>query len=154
LALSRNAVDVFLPLVVGIGTTVGTIFIHALALVAIVHFVRNELRLGRAGVRFLMDLAIVMGVTLLALAAHLVEIAIWALVFDLCREFPNFAPAFYHSAVNYTSLGYGDVVMSSSWKLLGPLETADGMLMFGLTTAMIFAVIQRFVQTKFGDPGG
>jgi hypothetical protein len=154
LALSRNAVDVFLPLVVGIGTTVGTIFIHALALVAIVHFVRNELRLGRAGVRFLMDLAIVMGVTLLALAAHLVEIAIWALVFDLCREFPNFAPAFYHSAVNYTSLGYGDVVMSSSWKLLGPLETADGMLMFGVSTAMLFAVIQRLIQTRFRDADG
>ena len=82
------------------------------------------------------------------------RITAWAGVFDLCREFPNFAPAFYHSAVNYTSLGYGDVVMSSSWRLLGPLETADGMLMFGVSTAMLFAVIQRLIQTRFRDADG
>jgi Ion channel len=91
---------------------------------------------------------------LLARGAHLIEITAWAGVFDLCREFPNFAPAFYHSAVNYTSLGYGDVVMSSSWKLLGPLETADGMLMFGMSTATLFAVIQRLIQTRFRDADG
>jgi len=51
--------------------------------------------------------------------------------------------------MNYTSLGYGDVVMSASWKLLGPLEAADGLLMFGISTAMIFAVIQRLVQPRF-----
>ena len=49
---------------------------------------------------------------------------------------------------NYTSLGLGDVVMSRSWKLLAPLETAAGMLMFGVSTAMIFAVCQRLVQTR------
>jgi len=44
--------------------------------------------------------------------AHLVEIALWALVFALCGEFQDFATAFYHSAVNYTSQDYGDVIMS------------------------------------------
>src|SRR6266404_4016583 len=57
----------------------------------------------------------------------------------------------YHSMVNYTSLGYGDVIMSPSWKLLGPLETANGMLLFGVSTAMIFAVIQRLIQARFVD---
>jgi hypothetical protein len=56
--------------------------------------------------------------------------------------------------VNYTSLGYGDVIMSASWKLLGPLETADGMLMFGVSTAMLFAIIQRLLQAKFRDSDG
>ena len=53
-----------------------------------------------------------------------------------------------HSAENYTTLGYGDVVMSPSWRLLGPLEAADGMLMFGISTALIFAVISRLVETR------
>lgn len=70
-------------------------------------------------------------------------------MFELCGEFRDFAAAFYHSAENYTSLGYGDVVMSAKWKLLGPLETADGMLMFGVSTAMIFAVVQRLIQTRY-----
>jgi hypothetical protein len=57
--------------------------------------------------------------------------------------------ALYHSAVNYRSLGYGDVVMSAAWRFLGPLETADGMLMFGVSTAMMLAVIERLIQTRF-----
>ena len=152
MAPSRDGVDILLPLAVGIAATISTIFIHALALVAIVHFVRYERRIGHAGVRFLMDLAIVVGVTLLALAAHLIEIAAWALVFVRCGEFRDFAAAFYSSAENYTTLGYGDVVMSVSWRLLGPLESADGMLMFGLTTAMIFGVIHRLIQARMYGP--
>jgi hypothetical protein len=41
--------------------------------------------------------------------------------------------------------------MTPSWKLLGPMEAADGMLMFGVSTAIIFAVIQRLIETRFGD---
>lgn len=151
MAPSRDDIGVLLPLTVGIGTTVSTIFIHALALIAIVHFVRHERSLGRAGVRFLMDVTIVARATLLALTAHLSEMAAWALVFVRCGEFRDFAAAFYSSAENYSTLGYGDVVMSARWRLLGPLEAADGMLMFGVSTAMIFAVIQRLIQTRFGS---
>jgi hypothetical protein len=81
----------------------------------------------------------------------LIEIALWALLFVLCREFTDFAAAYYHSAVNYSTLGYGDFIMSPSWKLLGPLEAANGALMFGVSTAMIFAVIQRLVLARFAD---
>ncbi len=51
--------------------------------------------------------------------------------------------------MNYTTLGYGDVIMSPSWKLFGPLEAADGMLMFGVSTAMVISVIQLIFRTKF-----
>ncbi len=75
-------------------------------------------------------------------------------MFVRCGEYRDFAAAFYSSAENYTTLGYGDVVMSARWRLLGPLEAADGMLMFGVTTAMIFSVIQRLVWTRLGEPRG
>jgi len=90
-------------------------------------------------------------VTIFVLIAHLLEMLIWAMVFDFCGEFTQFATAFYHSSMNYTTLGYGDVVMSASWKLFGPLEAANGMLMFGVSTAMIFAVIQGLIQIRFRD---
>ncbi len=93
----------------------------------------------------------VASVTVFALMAHLLEIVVWAIVFGLCGEFTQVGPAFYHSAMNYTTPGYGDVVMSPSWKIFGPLEAADGMLMFGVSTAMIFAVIQALIQMKFPD---
>jgi len=81
----------------------------------------------------------------------LIEVALWAELFLICGEFQQFGIAFYHSAVNYTTLGYGDIIMTPSWKLLGPLEAADGALMFGVSTAMIFAVIVRLMQAHFAD---
>jgi hypothetical protein len=72
-------------------------------------------------------------------------------VFLICGEFQDFGTAYYFSAVNYTTLGYGDLIMSPSWKLLGPLEAADGALMFGVSTAMIFTVIVRLLQARFED---
>jgi hypothetical protein len=77
--------------------------------------------------------------------------AAWAALFVICGEFSDFATAYYHSAVNYTSLGYGDIIMSSTWRLLAPLETADGMLLFGVSAAMIFAVIQRLVEVRYAE---
>ena len=147
---SLGETAIFLPLAVGAGTTFCTIIMHALALIAIVGVVRFKHRLDRAGVRFRRDLNIVAITALLALAAHLIAIVVWAVVFVVCGEFSDLTLAFYHSAVNYTSLGYGDVVMSVSWKLLGPLETADALLMFGVSTAMVFAVIQQLVQERGG----
>ena len=140
---------ILVPLIVALPTILATIVIHGWAVLAVIHLVRGEYRLGRAGVRFWKDLFIVSGTILLALLAHLIEIVIWALVFEFCGEFSQLSTAMYHSSVNYTSLGYGDVVMSATWKFLGPLESADGMLMFGVSTAMIFAVIERLVQTRF-----
>jgi len=139
------------PLVVGVGAVACTIFIHALALAATVNFVRHERRLGRAGAGALIDLAIVALVVSFAFVAHLLEIAVWAVLFLLCGEFPEFGTAYYHSAVNYTTLGYGDVIMTPSWRLLGPLEAANGALMFGVSTAIIFAVLQRLIEDRFVD---
>jgi len=150
---SPQEVAVLIPLLLALLTTLITIGVHAVALGAIVQFIRREYQFRRAGAGFWTDVAIMACVTLLALIAHLVEIAIWAVLYDACGEFTGLAPAFYHSAMNYTSLGYGDVVMSASWRLFGPLEAADGLLMFGVTTAVIFAVIQRLFRTRIAAAG-
>jgi hypothetical protein len=61
---------------------------------------------------------------------HLIEIAFWAVLLVLCGEFQEFGTAYYHSAANYTTLGYGDLLLTPSWRLLGPLEAAAAALMF------------------------
>jgi len=146
-----HQVAIVKPLTVGAGAVLCTVFIHSLALGATVNFFRRETRLGRAGMRYLIDLTIVVLVLSFAFVAHVIEIAVWAWLFMICGEFHEFGAAYYHSAVNYSTLGYGDVIMSPSWKLLGPLEAADGSLMFGVSTAMIFAVILRLLETRFAD---
>lgn len=146
-------VVIVLPLITSLVASLATIVIHAIALTAVAYFARHERQHGHAGISFRKDVGIVVSATLFALLAHLVEITVWATVLELCGEFTRLAEAFYHSAMNYTSLGYGDLVMSASWRLLGPLEAANGLLMFGISTAMIFAVMQWLFHTRFSGPG-
>ncbi|HXN16724.1 MAG TPA: ion channel [Candidatus Binatus sp.] len=149
--MQATRIPILAPLVVGAITFACTILIHAIPLSATVNFVRREKSLGRVGKGFWSDMAIIARAISFATVAHLIEIALWAVVFLICGEFQAFGIAYYHSAENYTTLGYGDLVMSPSWRLLGPLEAANGMLMFGVTTAMIFAVIQRLIEARFVD---
>jgi hypothetical protein len=146
-----DRVAILLPLLVGAGATLGTICIHALAVDGTINFLRREEKFGRTGRGLSIDLRIVVLVISLALAAHLIEIALWAGLFILCGEFQVFGIAYYHSAVNYTTLGYGDLIMTPAWRLLGPLEAADGSLMFGVSTAMTFAVVLRLIQARYVD---
>ena len=124
-------IPILIPLAVGLITVVCTIFVHVLPLGTTVLIVRYEKRRGLEAVSFWREVVIVAVVILLALVAHLIEIGVWAVLFVICGEFHEFGTAYYHSAVNYTTLGYGDVVMSPAWRLLGPLEAASGVLLFG-----------------------
>jgi hypothetical protein len=147
-----NQISVLNPLLVGVATSFCTIILHALLLGMIIWIVRRDLRLGRVGTRFWLDTIFITNVAMLLLAAHLLEIGLWALVLERCGEFSNFGAAYYHSAVNYTTLGDSAFAMSARWRLLAALEAGNGMLMFGVSTAAIFAVIQRLLQHRYGDP--
>jgi Ion channel len=144
-------IAVWLPLVVGAIVVAGTILTRALAVLATIELVRRQRRLGQAGAPFWRDLSVVTLAIAVALIAHLVDIGLWAILFVICGEFSELGTAYYHSAANYTTLGYGDVTVTPAWRMLGPLEAANGMLMFGVSTAIIFAVIQGMVQARFSD---
>jgi len=144
-------IAILIPMAVGSSAVLATIVTHGLAVSATLNFVRRERKLGRTGESFWVDLGIVVPTIALVLLAHLFEIAMWAVLFVMCGEFPEFATAYYHSAVNYTTLGYGDLIMTPTWRLLGPLEAANGALMFGVSTAIIFALIQRLIRARFAD---
>jgi hypothetical protein len=83
---------------------------------------------------------------LIMLAGNLLQITLWAGLFFACGEFEDFATAFYHSVVNFTTLGYGDLVMSKTRRLLGALEAANGVVMFALTAGFLYAVLSELMQ--------
>ena len=93
-----------------------------------------------------LDIVLLSTVMLLTLLGNFVQMAIWAGLFMLLGEFGDFATALYHSAVNFATLGYGDIVMSERWRLLGPLEAANGILMFGVSTAVMTAAVIDVVK--------
>jgi voltage-gated potassium channel Kch len=87
-------------------------------------------------------LRIISGVMLILVLGNIAQVGIWAVLFQWLGEFPDFQAAFYHSAVNFATLGYGDIVMSDEHKLLGPLEAINGVLMIGVSTAMLMTAFQ------------
>jgi len=97
------------------------------------------------------DVATITLVMSVAFVTHLAEIGLWAVLLVLCGEFQELGTAYYHSAVNYTTLGYGDLLLTPAWRMLGPMEATNGALMFGLSAAMVFAVVQRLILARFQD---
>jgi hypothetical protein len=91
---------------------------------------------------FSSSLLVVSSVMLLLVVGNLAQVAIWAVLFQLVGEFEQFDAAFYHSAVNFATLGYGDIVMSDQHKLLGPIQAINGVLMIGVSTAALMATFQ------------
>ena len=96
------------------------------------------------------SLLVVMAVLVLG---NFLQIMIWGSLFIVLGEFSELYEAVYHSAVNFSSLGYGDVVMTKRWKLLGPLEAANGVLMFGLTGAALMAILQQMIRAQAEKAG-
>jgi len=135
-------------LLVGIAATLGTILIHGFVVHTIIVTLRSNLQRGVLGARIWVNMTFIMGATLLALAGHVVEIALWAFALDICGAVADISAAIYSSAGSYTTSG-SDIVLPPRWKLLGPFEAVCGMLMFGLSTAFIFAVIQRLLHAQF-----
>jgi len=95
---------------------------------------------------FAASLLVVNGVMLLLVLGNFMQIAIWALLFRLVGEFQAFDAAFYHSAVNFATLGYGDIVMSERHRLLGPIESVNGVLMIGISTAALTAAFRDAME--------
>jgi hypothetical protein len=125
-----------------------TMPIQAIAIALTVRFIEWVLRVGYAGRSFWRNVSVTTGVMLILLTALLAQVAVWAGAFVICGALPDFGTAFYHSAVNFTTLGYGDIVMPLGWRLLGPLEAANGVLQFGLSASAMFAVTNRLLELR------
>jgi voltage-gated potassium channel Kch len=73
----------------------------------------------------------------------LVEASAWAVTYSMLYAVSDFEKALYFSTVTYTTLGYGDIVLDAQWRLLSSFQAANGIIMFGWTTALIVVVIYR-----------
>jgi hypothetical protein len=117
--------------------------IQTVAVVLIVRYVMSRTGEDSPEPGFATDTKMISVVLLVLFAGHLIQFAVWAGLFVSLGEFESFNTAFYHSTVNFSSLGYGDIVMGEEWRLLGALEACNGVLMFGLSGGTILAVMVR-----------
>ena len=83
--------------------------------------------------------------TVAIIILHGLVILLWA-SFYRARCFPTWELAFYFSASSYSTVGYGDLILPSNWRLLGPLEGITGMLMCGISVSVLFALVARLLD--------
>src|SRR5258707_5900965 len=89
--------------------------------------------------------ALVMQSTAAVILLHALQVLLWAGAYHwFCL--PSWESAFYFSASSYATVGYGDLVLPSSWRMLEPLESIIGVLMCGVTVSLLFAVVTRLVS--------
>ncbi|MBR1149849.1 potassium channel family protein [Bradyrhizobium sp. JYMT SZCCT0428] len=74
---------------------------------------------------------------------NIFQVAFWALIYRALGAFEDFETALYFSGVTFTSLGYGDLVLDGRMRLIAPLQAANGLMMFGITTAFFIAAFQH-----------
>jgi len=77
--------------------------------------------------------------------AHTIEIWSWALTLILVGAFEEFERSFYFATVTYTTLGYGDIVLSADFRIFGTFASITGLLTFGISTALLIGIVLRLL---------
>ena len=86
------------------------------------------------------------GATLWLLAALTAGVWVWAAVFVACDIFETLEAALYFAVVTFTTLGYGDVTLPQEWRLLSGICAANGLILFGLSTAFLVEFLRRLLR--------
>ena len=131
----------FANLIMGTLLMVINLGIQVMAVSCLINYFSNQVLTEDMGPTLATEAKSLSVVMAVLMVGHFFMFATWAVLFTSLGEFEDFATAFYHSTVNFTSLGYGDIVMSNERRLLGALEAANGVLMFGLSAGAILSVM-------------
>jgi hypothetical protein len=129
----------------GGGVSVINIAIHSLIMAIIVRVA--QLAGAKRGSHPALFLAAVMiPVVSVLMATHTGEVIVWSVAYAWVNAAPDGANLVYFAFVNYTTLGYGDIVPLEDWRLLGPITAMNGVLLFGWSTAVIFEILRRTME--------
>jgi hypothetical protein len=131
--------------------SVCNIIIHALVMTSIVRVVQAIAVKKNILHPTLLLVGIMIAVVSVLMGAHVVEVVVWSVVYGVVDAAPPNSNLLYFAFVNYTTLGYGDILPVKEWQLLGPITAMNGVLMFGWSTAVIFEVLRRTMILCFDD---
>jgi voltage-gated potassium channel Kch len=120
-----------------------TVVVHFAGLLVLMWLLRARGHRFRAHESAIGQGAAIVFVVLGLVAIHTVEIWLYALVYFFQGALPDFESALYFSTTSFTTIGYGDVVLDKQWRLVSAIEGANGLLLFGWSTAFLFSVTAR-----------
>ena len=117
------------------------IIVHALMMTVLLR--RSASAVRSTGMRFWRITWLLIRLAAWIVGAHQFEIGIWAFYYSWHQLFVNPETSFYFSAVTYTTVGYGDLVLPESWRVIAGVEGLTGILMCGWSTGLLFALVNR-----------
>jgi hypothetical protein len=124
------------------------VVIHTFGLVLITHWLIRHRRTTEGEFSISRYSVLLTSVFAVIVLLHLVETLIWAVFYDLWSLFGDLETSWYFSLGSYTTIGYGDVVLPARWRMLGGLEGITGVLLCGLSTAFLFAVVNKMFASR------
>jgi hypothetical protein len=127
--------------------SLANIVVHALVMVAVIRVARN-VAATRLYFPTLRLSAVMVATISVLMAAHMCEVAVWSLAYALVEATPGSSDRLYFAFVNFTTLGYGDVLPAPHWRLLGPMTAMNGVLLFGWSIAVIFEVLSLTIEKE------
>lgn len=125
-----------------------TVVIHVLGIIGLIIWLRGQEKLVKQMHVYLAITVALVSTILCLFLIHTIEIWLWAALYIGLGEFVKMDQALYFSSVTFTTLGYGDVVLSDNYKLMGGLEAVNDIILFGVSTAVAFAAL-RTVKPKW-----
>ena len=120
------------------------IALHALVMTILVRVARNASARSKSEASTHLVLIMIPAVLVLMIT-HTLEVVVWGMAYWLVDAAPIGTDRVYFAFVNYTTLGYGDILPVERWHLLGPMAAMNGVLLFGWSTAVIFEILRRSI---------
>jgi hypothetical protein len=126
-------------ILIGLILIISTSFVHATTTKVVLSFIHQKHKFRGSFLR----IVYINSVVLITIFATIFESLIWSFTYLIIDAFKTFEEAFYFSLITYTTLGYGDVILSNADRLLGAFEAANGVIMLGWSTAIVVTAIQK-----------
>ena len=125
-----------------------TVIIHAVALDRLVGLLEKLGPWSYKKFKHSWEVPLMVFTVLGVFLTHILQIWIWGILFYYLEPniLPTFEAALYFSASSFTTVGFGDVYLDETWRLLSSFEAANGFILFGWSTAFIFEIISKLYK--------
>ena len=133
-------------IMIGTGMIALTVVIHVVGIIVLIAALRSRARPYFQRPTYPAMVVILVVVVLALFVFHTVEIWTWAALYIWIGEFDHLQTALY-----FSTLGFGDIVLGERWQLLSAFESINGIILVGVSTAFVFAIIERLYDAAAGN---
>jgi hypothetical protein len=135
-------------LLVAFGIVAVCLLLHVVTIVFLADWILDQRDKRKEQMGMLGYIVILIVSSCVIIILHMAEILIWATLYFGRSLFPNFETSLYFSITSYTTIGFGDVLLPPAWRMLGGIEAVNGVLLCGLSTAFVFAIVNGMIQIR------